>query len=168
MTTMNMPGFTAEASLYKGKARYAGRYRQQARGEQWGEPQRTIVIPQLGGPGFEGLANCLTDCADAHPAWTAARCRASCRDPGGTSPGGSSVGYGPSCEASPPSECGVWFSVCCPLGGLFGCPTVCSELLHTCLENSRRECLIARHGPLSGGSSYPRSGVVLRYALALR
>jgi hypothetical protein len=143
---MNIPQFTAQASLY----RSGNHYRSPGLGGEW---QKTVVTPQLGGPGFEGLANCLMDCADQHPDWSAARCRTICRDPGGTGSGG--VGYGPNCENSPPMSCYLWLAACCPFGGLFGCAAVCTEFVHLCLEDSRRECLIARHGPLTGGSSYP-------------
>src|SRR4051795_9121347 len=103
---MNIPEFTAQASLY----RTSNHYRSFG---QRSEQQRTIVIPQLGGRGFVGRANCLIDCADQHPDWTAARCSARCRDPGGTTVVHEG-GYGPSCDDSPPFECGFWFAVCCP------------------------------------------------------
>ena len=44
-----------------------------------GENQRTSVVPQLGGKGFQGLASCILDCRDSHPTWTASRCNAACR-----------------------------------------------------------------------------------------
>jgi hypothetical protein len=154
---MKIPEFTAQASLYK----TSNRYRSSA---QPGEPQRTVVIPQLGGPGFEGWGNCFSDCRDAHPDWTPARCSARCRDPGGMHVPGSGIGYGYSCEASPPSECYWLFTACCgPTDLLWGCLVVCGDLLRGCLEESRRECLIASHVRILGGSSYPRSGVVRMY-----
>jgi hypothetical protein len=52
---MNMPGFTAHASLYKAN----NRYRSPA-----GEPQGSVVIPQLGGPDFKGFGGCINDCVD--------------------------------------------------------------------------------------------------------
>jgi hypothetical protein len=147
---MNLPAFTASASLY----RTSNRYRSLRQG---GEVQRTAVNPQLGGPGFEGLANCLNDCADEHPDWTAARCRAICRDPGGTSPGGYRAGYGPSCEDNPPNSCYAFYANCAL--GPWAC-YIAGSFVEGCLEDSRQECRIARHGPLRGGSSYPRSGVI--------
>jgi hypothetical protein len=78
MKTMITPGFTADASLDHGQYRGAGRW-QEAMVERRGEPQRTVVVPQLGGPGFQGLANCISDCQDAHPTWTALQCHAVCR-----------------------------------------------------------------------------------------
>ena len=84
MNTNTMPGFTAVASLYNGKAGTTGRYRQEANGEQRGELQRTVVIPQVAGPGAPGFATCVSDCADQHPKWTRARCKAACSDPGST------------------------------------------------------------------------------------
>jgi hypothetical protein len=36
MNTRNMPGFTAEASLYNGKAHYTGQSRKEAHGEPQG------------------------------------------------------------------------------------------------------------------------------------
>jgi len=146
---VNIPQFTAQASLY----RTSHHYRSPG---QRGKPQRTVIIPQLGGPGFEGYWNCVSDCVDLHPDWPAGRCRVACRDPGGTSPG-PRVGYGPSCEDSPPTSCYAYL-VMCALSP-WDC-AVADELVATCLENSRRECLIARHGSLMGGSSYPRSGVI--------
>lgn len=147
---MSIPRFTAQASLYRTSHRYRSLAFDRA------STQRTILAPQLGGPGFKGLAGCLSDCADAHPGWTAARCRMYCRDPGGTSPGGTSVGYGPSCENSPPASCYAYLANCAL--GPWAC-YIATGFVEDCLEDSRRECLIARHGPLSGGSSYPRSHV---------
>lgn len=148
---MNIPEFTAEASLYRTSNSYRFLTFDRA------SPERTVLVPQLGGPGFKGYWGCIDDCVDQHPNWKAARCREYCRrDPGVTSSGGSSPGYGPSCENSPPAECAYLHAGCCLLG-LFECIGVCAGLHQTCLENSRRECRIARHGPLVGGSSYPRS-----------
>jgi hypothetical protein len=70
MNKAKMPGFTAEASLY----RTSNRYRPLA-----GEAQRTVVIPQLGGKDFIGLGNCITDCRDA--GFTSAQCVKHCHDP---------------------------------------------------------------------------------------
>jgi hypothetical protein len=144
---MSIPEFTAQASLY----RTSNHYRSLG---QRGEPQRTIVIPQLGGPGFEGKANCIMDCVDN--GGTAKQCEKRCRDPGGTSPGGSGVGYGPSCADSPPASCYAFYANC--ILGPWAC-YIAGGLVEVCLQNSRQECLISRHGPLRGGSSYPRSGV---------
>ena len=148
---MRIPTFTAQASLYRTSNRY------RSVGFERSSQQRGIVIPQLGGKGFEGRANCFIDCIDQHPTWTRARCEAICRDPGGTSAGDPGVGYGPSCNPSPPADCAYLFAGCCVSSGPFGCAFVCPELQQACLENSRKECLIARHGPLTGGSNYPRS-----------
>ena len=57
MNTMNIPGFTAETSLYK----TSGRYRSLG---QRGEPEGTVVIPQLGGPGYIGKFFCVEDCLE--------------------------------------------------------------------------------------------------------
>ena len=147
---MKIPEFTAQASLYRTRNRYCSP-------GQRGERLRTVAIPQLGGPGFVGKAGCISDCLDSHPNWTHAQCERICRDPGGTSPGGSSVGYGPSCEDSPPASCYAYLANCAL--GPWAC-YIATGLVGDCLENSRQECLIARHGPLRGGSSYPRSGVI--------
>ena len=101
MSTGSIPGFAAEASLYQGRYRDARTRYGQPAFRQRGELQKT-VFPQAGGPGWEGWANCIIDCRDLHPTWTLARCRASCRDPGGT-PG--SGGYGPYCVRTPPDRC---------------------------------------------------------------
>jgi hypothetical protein len=75
---MNIPEFTAQASLYRTNIRY--RSVAFARASAHG----TVVIPQAGGPGAPGHAACLSDCADQHPDWTRKQCLAACRDPGGT------------------------------------------------------------------------------------
>ena len=74
---MNIPEFTAHASLYRTNNRYrsAGFARSSA--------QITVVIPQLGGPGSPGHAACLSDCADQHPDWTRTQCLQACADPRG-------------------------------------------------------------------------------------
>ena len=152
---MSIPAFTAQASLY----RTSNHYRSVMPGRAL--PRGTVLVPQRGGPGFEGRANCYVDCVDQHPQWAGARCNALCRDPGGI---GSSGGYGPSCAADPPDECGgLGLAACIAALGPFGCALVWSDLRETCLENSARECLIARQGPLTGGSSYPRSATTRLY-----
>jgi hypothetical protein len=82
MKSINMPGFTAEASLYISKVCYARSFQQQGLGGQQGELHRAVLIPQLGGPGFKGYRVCVDDCREEHPDWTTARCEARCRDPG--------------------------------------------------------------------------------------
>src|SRR6266850_5982083 len=74
---MNIPQFTAQASLYRTNNRY------RSLAFDYASPPKTVLVPQLGGPGFEGLANCLMDCADKHPTWTAEQCNKICSDPGG-------------------------------------------------------------------------------------
>jgi hypothetical protein len=77
---MNIPGFTAHASLYRAN----NRYRPSA-----GEPQGSVVIPQLGGKGFIGFGGCIDDCVDRlqsrRPTLTieeaAGQCSKQCRDP---------------------------------------------------------------------------------------
>lgn len=121
---MNIPEFTAHASLYRTSNSYCSLAFDRA------SPLRTVLVPQLGGPGFEGWANCISDCVDTHPHWTAAQCRASCRDPGAPPP--------------PPADptnrdlsiAGCWFrwSLCNadPLG--FGC----DQVRDRCLADIRR------------------------------
>jgi hypothetical protein len=70
---MNIPEFTAQASLYRTSNSYRSLAFDRA------SPQRTVLLPQLGGPGFEGKGNCISDCADLHPDWTKAQCGAACR-----------------------------------------------------------------------------------------
>lgn len=147
---MNMPQFTAQASLYRSSYRYRSL-------GQRGELQTTVVIPQIPNKDAPGRAGCISDCLDKHPDWKRDKCERACNDPGGIYLG---VGYGPFCEASPPDECYKWGVACCAGLGEWGCLFICPGLVQTCLENSRRECLIATHGPLRGGSSYPRSGVI--------
>jgi hypothetical protein len=77
---MNMPGFTAHASLY----RASNRYRSPA-----GQPQGSVVIPQIGGPDFKGFGGCIDDCVDRvqskQPTLTLKeaqkQCSQQCRDP---------------------------------------------------------------------------------------
>lgn len=155
---MNIPEFTAQASLYRTSNSYRSLAFDRA------SLQRTVLVPQLGGPGFEGYGNCISDCIDTkqyyNPKLTyeeaGQACAGACRDPGGTSPG-PRVGYGPSCGNSPPDSCANKRAVCCAFtpGFPFTCAGICEVYYDICLEDSRRECLIARHGPLTGGSSYP-------------
>ena len=71
---MNMPRFTAQASLYRTNNRYC------SLGQQ-GELQSTAVISQLGGRNFKGFAGCQNDCLEAHPELTRNQCAQRCRDP---------------------------------------------------------------------------------------
>ncbi len=71
---MNIPQFTAEASLYETSNSYRSL-------GQRGEPQRAGVITQLGGPNYKGFEGCKMDCMDQHPNWTRQRCERYCRDP---------------------------------------------------------------------------------------
>jgi hypothetical protein len=84
---MRIPGFSAEASL--GERSSSRGYGRKAPGGQRGNLQRTVLVPQLGGSGFQGKAGCLIGCADKHPHWTSAQCAAICRDPGGVPGSGS-------------------------------------------------------------------------------
>jgi hypothetical protein len=72
---MNIPEFTAQASLY----RIGNRYRSFG---QRGEQQKTVVITQLGGRNFKGFEGCKMDCLEKHSDWTYEQCEKSCRDPG--------------------------------------------------------------------------------------
>jgi len=94
---MNMPGFTAEASLDKLSSRR--RYRQEAFSEQRGELQGTILIPQLQRSGGPGRQDCLDNCIEKNPTWTVERCARSCNDPGGSGGSSPSVPGGPSTTA---------------------------------------------------------------------
>jgi hypothetical protein len=133
---MNMPGFSAQASLY----RTDNRYRSVA-----GEPQGTGLIPQLGGPGFEGRAFCISKCIDENPGLTAKQCAARCRDPGGT-PG---TGGGRKPDPSVEILCDSMYMGCAfsghdaYLGALcatrfftgYGGPCSCEELKDRCLSD---------------------------------
>ena len=80
MNTLSMPGFTAHASLY----RASNHYRSPA-----GEPQGSVVIPQLGYKDFKGFEGCISDCMDRvqyfQPELTDIQakqeCSRRCRDP---------------------------------------------------------------------------------------
>jgi len=143
---MKLPEFTAQASLY----RTSNRYRSPG---QRGEPQRTVVIPQLGGPGFEGLQNCINDCVDRllyyHPELKRAealkQCRAECHDPVGTPGSGGGHPRDPAIEAL----CTGQYAGCvaagqdsflaslCALSWLIGYygPCSCAELRDSCLSD---------------------------------
>jgi len=141
MNTKNMPAFTAQVSLYNGKAHYTGRYRREAVGGRRCEQQSTVVLPQLRGPGAPNPGDCFSDCVDKHPNWTRARCAASCRDPGGIA--GSGGGKRP---ADADAVCLVDYGVCTAVGlaiarpdlwasCLFGGPCSCEEVRDACLSN---------------------------------
>jgi hypothetical protein len=153
---MNIPEFTAQASLYRSSNSYRSLAFDRA------SPQGTVLVPQVKGPDAPNPGDCFSDCMDKlayhHPELTreqaGRRCGQACRDPVGTP---TDRGYGPSCESSPPESCAIALGACCVFlpFPFFSCPAICWEYYAICLENSRRECLIARHGPLTGGSSYP-------------
>lgn len=139
MNKMNMPGFTARASLYRTGNRY--RYLAFDRAS----PQRTVLVPQLGGPGFEGKANCISDCVDQHPTWTLARCSAACRDPGGTpcNPKDNSVhralclagtaAWQAACSADCALLSGLgWFGAAAAAACAYGCEQVASRQRSDC------------------------------------
>lgn len=79
MTTTNIPGFTAAASLGPTGNRYSTHANR-------GAGPNSVLVPQLGGKGYKGFAGCQMDCADQHPTWTAAQCAKICRDPGHADP----------------------------------------------------------------------------------
>ncbi len=72
---MNIPGFTAAASLYNTNNRHRSRVRRS-------EPRRAGVRPQLGDRDrYEGFSGCVSDCLDSHPYLTPDQCKRNCRDP---------------------------------------------------------------------------------------
>jgi hypothetical protein len=133
---MNIPEFTAQASLYRTSNSYRSLAFDRA------SPQRTVLLPQLGGPGFEGKGNCISDCVDLHPDWTAARCGEICRDPGSI-PGS---GSGQTRDWASKFLCDSQYAYCVIAGGfvkyrpdllascLFGGPCSCEELRDACLK----------------------------------
>lgn len=74
---MSIPEFTAQESLTKTTNHYRSLAFDSA------SPKRTVVIPQVGGPGFKGLRGCIDDCIDRNPHMTVEQCRRSCVDPFG-------------------------------------------------------------------------------------
>ena len=74
---MKIPGFTAEASLYKKTSSDSSPRR------NFSASERAAIIPQLGGEGFKGFAGCQSDCLDQHPEKTREQCRRACVDPFG-------------------------------------------------------------------------------------
>ena len=137
---MKLPGFTAEASLYDGGKHYRS-VTTQSYSSQWCELQRSLAIPQRGGPGFEGMSNCISDCRDLHPHWTAEQCRRRCLDPGGIP--GSGGGRRP---ADADAVCWAGYGVCKAVGFavfrpdlwascLFGGPCSCEDLRDDCLSH---------------------------------
>jgi hypothetical protein len=124
---MNMPGFTADASLDKQSNRWI--YQQKTFGGQWGKSQRTMVAPQLGGPDFQGFQICVNECRDTNPSLTIAQCRSACRDSG--------VGDPPSAPGSSPFSdalCYTFYAACILNPFSFGCKAV----LDDCLETNKR------------------------------
>jgi hypothetical protein len=129
---MNIPGFTAEAVLNA-------------------HHHQGLVVPAAAPEGGSKKARCVYEClndCDDIPATCRSRCAQKCKDSGSGGP--------PSCDDGV-AECVGEFIACSAIP--FGLLGICQDWLHVCLENNTRNCLIARHGPLSGGTSYPRSGV---------
>lgn len=129
---MNMPEFTAQASLYRSNNRYC------SFGQQ-GELQKTAVIPQLPNKNAPGKVGCVMDCRDQHPDWSAAKCAARCRDPGGIKGSGS----GPTRPADANAVCWAGYFACSAVGlaafrpdlwasCLFGGPCSCEEVRDNC------------------------------------
>jgi hypothetical protein len=158
---MNIPQFTAQSSLYRSSNRYRSL-------GQRDELQTTVVIPQLPQKDAPGPGGCISDCMDKYPPTRSReqlreqreQCRRECFGGGAVTYPSVTSGYGPYCESSPPAACYLELASCCvflPFGAIL-CLPICYDFYKICLEDSRRECLIARHGPLIGGSSYPRSG----------
>ena len=113
---MNIPDFTAEASLY----RTSNSYRPLAFDRV--SPQRAVVIPQRGGPGFEGFWACVQDCKDENPGWTTRECQAACRDVGG--PGGPPPPADPTNRDLSIAGCWAWWAACKINPFSFGCDEV--------------------------------------------
>ncbi len=86
---MNIPEFTAHASLY----RTANRYQSTGSGTR-SDVHGATVIPQLGGRGYVGHQVCTSDCLDRHPDWSAQRCSRSCNDSGIAGTNGSDDFFG--------------------------------------------------------------------------
>lgn len=133
---MNLPGFTAQASLYKTSNRYSSLAFDHT------SPQRTVLVPQLGGPDFEGRDNCISDCRDSHPAWSIERCGRACNDPATTQGSGS----GQTRDAASIALCWTGYGLCSAVGFaefrpdlwascLFGGPCSCEEVRDSCLSN---------------------------------
>ncbi len=131
---MTLPGFTADASLSKTTNRYRTHV------QRHGYAHRVDIIPQLGGRGFVGRAACYADCADAHPDWSAARCAARCRDPGGIRGSGSAQTR----DFASRAMCYGGYALCKSVGFsafrpdlwvscLFGGPCTCEDLYDGCL-----------------------------------
>jgi hypothetical protein len=143
---MKLPEFTAQASLY----RTSNCYRSPG---QRGESQRTVVMPQLGGPGFGGLQNCINDCVDQllyyHPELKQVdalkQCRASCRDPGGIGGSGGGRKRDPAIDVLCAAQyAGCWateqgslLELLCEMSWLTGYdgPCSCAELRDRCLSD---------------------------------
>jgi hypothetical protein len=121
---MNLPEFTAQASLYRTSNSYRSLAFDRA------SPQRTVLVPQLGGPGFQGLQSCINDCRDENRDFTIAECRAFC--------GGSDIGTpsDPGTTLFSDSLCYVTYAGC-SLNPLFP-QLLCDAVLKNCLETNRR------------------------------
>ena len=81
---MKIPGFSAEACIEERRNRWS--HRQEASGRQRGKPQGPVLVPQLGGKGYEGKGSCIDRCVDTHPRWPVALCRKACRTADGPPP----------------------------------------------------------------------------------
>jgi hypothetical protein len=87
MTTNNIPGYAAEASLYRTNNRHLSPIHQRL--EQDG--RINSILPALGYdpesgqgvPRTQLLAECIQDCRDMHPSWTISKCRNQCLSSGG-------------------------------------------------------------------------------------
>jgi len=79
MKTKNIPGFTAEASLYRTSNRHRRLTFDRA-------PIKSILIPQRHPDDPNPHATCISDCRDLHPDWPARACGDYCRDPGAPPP----------------------------------------------------------------------------------
>ena len=107
---MKIPGFTAQASLYSANDSHHSSLVDRT------STKESIVVPQLGGSGYEGQKSCLIDCVERHPDWTAERCKLSCRDPGGTTPS-STVTLTPTLTAKADIDAiEAWYSQFGPIG----------------------------------------------------
>src|SRR5690242_20596941 len=109
---MKIPGFTAQASLYSANNSHHSSLFDRTSAEG------SVVVPQVGGSGYEGHGSCLIECAEQHPDWTAERCKLSCRDPGGTSPS-STITLTPTLTATASIDpYDAWYSQFGPIGSI--------------------------------------------------
>jgi len=126
---MNIPAFTASASLYRTRTNYRS-------SGIFGSSESSAIIPQLPDRDAPGRGGCFADCIDKR--LTKKQCHDRCGDPGGTQGSG-----GGSRPADANAVCWAGYGICTAVGFstfrpdlwascLFGGICSCEELRDHC------------------------------------